>query len=420
MAEKLSWSELRRALASRAGVSEKEANAFLSAFNAQLVEVLKTDKQVKINGLGTFKLQAVAPRKSVNVTTGEEIIIDGYNKIVFAPEAGVKELVEKTSVVSSTEENVPADDAPQEAENAVVDPIKKLGEQAEEIVDILGELGQSPKEEVPVVEEPEPVPEVPAEPEPVIPEPEPEVPAEPEPVIPEPEPEPVAPKPEPVVVPEPAPVIPEPVVAPTPEPKPQPEPEQPKKKKKSHFFRDTLICMVILIALALVGYFFFRDQIFGLIKEYVIPRVQATWFAPKAEPVAVATDSVAQELALIPEGDIPQEQILDEFLAISEGEDEMQEAATQSINEYNELIKIEPMHEASRLTWMAKRFYGDKRYWPYLYDANRDRIVNPSKIEVGTPIRVPKLTPLQLDTTNAETKKRLEALRIEAEAACRK
>ena len=401
MAEKLSWSELRRALASRAGVSEKEANAFLSAFNAQLVEVLKTDKQVKINGLGTFKLQAVAPRKSVNVTTGEEIIIDGYNKIVFAPEAGVKELVEKTSVVSSTEENVPADDAPQEAENAVVDPIKKLGEQAEEIVDILGELGQSPKEEVPVVEEPEPEPEVPAEPEPVIPEPEPVIVPEPAPVIPEPQPAPVVPSPEPVV-------------------EPDPEPEQPKKKKKSHFFRDTLICMVILIALALVGYFFFRDQIFGLIKEYVIPRVQATWFAPKAEPVAVATDSVAQELALIPEGDIPQEQILDEFLAISEGEDEMQEAATQSINEYNELIKIEPMHEASRLTWMAKRFYGDKRYWPYLYDANRDRIVNPSKIEVGTPIRVPKLTPLQLDTTNAETKKRLEALRIEAEAACRK
>lgn len=401
MAEKLSWSELRRALASRAGVSEKEANAFLSAFNAQLVEVLKTDKQVKINGLGTFKLQAVAPRKSVNVTTGEEIIIDGYNKIVFAPESGVKELVEKTSVVSSTEENVPADDAPQEAENAVVDPIKKLGEQAEEIVDILGELGQSPKEEVPVVEEPEPEPEVPAEPEPVIPEPEPVIVPEPAPVIPEPQPAPVVPTPEPVV-------------------EPDPEPEQPKKKKKSHFFRDTLICMVILIALALVGYFFFRDQIFGLIKEYVIPRVQATWFAPKAEPVAVATDSVAQELALIPEGDIPQEQILDEFLAISEGEDEMQEAATQSINEYNELIRIEPMHEASRLTWMAKRFYGDKRYWPYLYDANRDRIVNPSKIEVGTPIRVPKLTPLQLDTTNAETKKRLEALRIEAEAACRK
>ena len=95
MAEKLSWTELRRALASRAGVSEKEANTFLNALNAQIVEALKSDKQVKVNGLGMFKLQAVAPRKSVNVATGEAITIEGYNKIAFVPEASVKELVEK-------------------------------------------------------------------------------------------------------------------------------------------------------------------------------------------------------------------------------------------------------------------------------------------------------------------------------------
>ena len=94
MAEKLSWTELRRALAKRAGVSEKTAGAFLNAVQAQLLEALKTDKQVKINGLGTFKVQAVAPRKSVNVTTGEEIIIEGYNKLAFTPEAGVRELIE--------------------------------------------------------------------------------------------------------------------------------------------------------------------------------------------------------------------------------------------------------------------------------------------------------------------------------------
>ena len=128
MADKLSWTDIRHALALRAGVSEKKAGAFLSAFQDQLIEVLKNDKQVKLNGLGTFKVQAVAPRKSVNVNTGEEIIIEGYNKLVFAPEAGVKELVEKQ---------------PKE-----IDPLKKLGAQAEEIVDILGDLGQSPKEEV--------------------------------------------------------------------------------------------------------------------------------------------------------------------------------------------------------------------------------------------------------------------------------
>ena len=133
---KLSWTELRRALAARAGVSDKEANAFLNAFNDQLVAALKSDKQVKVNGLGTFKLQAVAPRKSVNVKTGEQITIEGYNKVAFVPEAGVKELVEKG--VQSTEYRVQTDNA----SKPEVDPLKKLGAQAEEIVDILGEVGQ--------------------------------------------------------------------------------------------------------------------------------------------------------------------------------------------------------------------------------------------------------------------------------------
>ena len=120
---KLSWTELRRALASRAGVSEKEANAFLSAFNTQLTAALKSDKQVKVNGLGTFKLQAVAPRKSVNVTTGEQITIEGYNKIAFVPEAGVRELVEKGVKNERVKEL--------KNEGEVVDPLKKLGAQAE-------------------------------------------------------------------------------------------------------------------------------------------------------------------------------------------------------------------------------------------------------------------------------------------------
>ena len=118
MADKLSWTDLRRVLAARAGVSEKQAGAFLNAIQGQLIEALKGDKQVKINGLGTFKVQAVAPRKSVNVNTGEEIIIEGYNKLVFAPEAGVKELVEK-SVPNSAE---PAEESEQPKE---IDPLKK-------------------------------------------------------------------------------------------------------------------------------------------------------------------------------------------------------------------------------------------------------------------------------------------------------
>lgn len=379
MAEKLSWTELRRVLASRAGVSEKEANTFLNALYAEVIEALKTDKQVKINGLGIFKLQAVAPRKSVNVATGEAITIEGYNKVAFVPEAGVKELVEshQPSVVSD--------------QSSEIDPIKKLGSQAEEIVDILGELGQSPKEEEMPVKEPE-VPEVP------------EVPEEP---VKEPEP---VPEPEPVKEPEPEPVF--------YRPQPAPEPAPVKKEKKNHFLRDTLICVVILLALLLVGYFFLRSQLGSLIDSFlpgkaqteqvmpIAPVVPEPEEEPVAEPIETAEEVETGEEALT------EEQILAEFLAVSDEEEE--EAVSDDV--YDGLITIEPMHEASRLTWMAKRFYGSKAYWPYIYEANKDHISNPDNIDVGTPIRVPKLTKAQLDTTSAAYKRILR----EAEEACKK
>lgn len=390
MAEKLSWTELRRVLASRAGVSEKEANTFLNALYAEVVEALKTDKQVKINGLGIFKLQAVAPRKSVNVATGEAITIEGYNKVAFVPEAGVKELVEKGGVSPQPIPEGKGEDF------AVVDPIKKLGSQAEEIVDILGELGQSPKEEEAPAKEPE-VPEVP------------EVQEEP---IKEPEP---VPEPEPVVIPEP-----EPAKEPEPEPVfyvPQhtSEPAPVKKEKKHHFLRDTLICVVILLALLLVGYFFLRSQLGNLIDSFLPGKAQT-------EQVA-ATDSIKEEPISAPieldeeveagEEELTEAQILAEFL---EASDELENSETSGDAVYEDLITIEPMHEASRLTWMAKRFYGSKAYWPYIYDANRDHISNPSNIDVGTPIRVPRLTEAQKDTTSAAYLQLLQ----EAEAACKK
>ena len=388
MAEKLSWTELRRALATRAGVSEKQAGAFLNAMQAQLVEALKSDKQVKINGLGTFKLQAVAPRKSVNVTTGEEILIEGYNKLAFTPEAGVKELIESGKAESS----MPA------AASVPTDPIQKLGAQAEEIVDILGELGQSPVE---APEEPK-APEMP-EPEPVF--------------IPEPEP-----KPEPVFIPEPGFVR---------EPEPMPEPP---KKKKSHFLRDTLICVVILLMLLAGGYFFLRNELTTIIMSFIKPDETEIVVPVAADTIAVAMPEEeviveepiesapeVEEVASEPKPEskpkakakkkntLTEDQILKEFLEAS-GE------LAGPTAEYPDLITTEPMHQDSRLTWMSKRFYGTKAYWPYLYDANKDIISNPNDIEVGTPIRVPRLTEAQRDTTSAE----FARIKQEAEAACMK
>ena len=352
MAEnKLSWTELRRALISRAGVKETEANAFLNAFQTQLIEALKSDKQVKINGLGTFRLQAVAPRKSVNVTTGEEFTIEGYNKIAFTPEAGVKELVEKsTGELGVTAEALGLNDPiPSEP----IDPLKKLGAQAEEIVEILGELGQSPNQkQQPVVKiEEKPVVVEEKEEEPVVEE-------------------------KPVQVEQPA-IEEKPIVA-----------EEP--KPKYHFVRDTLICVVILLMLLLLGYFFLRSQLSSWIEQFVNQQPQ-TEEVVIVETPALSAKTTPVEIVTPP-------------------------AQEPTKWEYEGWITTEQITAGSRLAWIAKKHYGNKVYWPYLYDANRDKITNPGKIAIGTPIRVPKLSAAQRDTTDV----RFLNIKKEAEEACKK
>jgi nucleoid DNA-binding protein len=391
MGQKISWTELRRTIATRAGVSEKSAGAFLNSLNAQLIEALKADKQVKINGLGTFKLQAVAPRKSVNVASGEEMTIPGYNKVVFNAEAGVKELVEKNSAVLEAMPSAAASPKKSKKAQAAVpvsnDPLEKLGVQAAEIVDILGELGQNPKEEV------QATPKIKAAAKP-------KQAAKKEKEIPVVAPEPVA-EPEPVVVPEPIPfVIPESPAEPI---------EEPKKKKKHHFWRDTLICVIILLILACVAYYFFRQEIRTWINDFIEKN--------KTEQVKEQDENglISEENAV----KTPEETV--EFSAETPAKEAEEAVETIIIEEqvYKKMLKTETITEGSRLAWIAKKYYGSKIYWPYLYDANKDHLSNPNVIVVGTPIRVPKLTALQKDTTNAQTMATIDHLRQEAEKAMR-
>ena len=399
MADKLSWSELRRALAQRANISEKDANAFLTAFNAQLLEALKTEKQVKINGLGTFKLQAVAPRKSVDVTTGNEITIEGYNKVSFVPEAGVKELVEKVEAGEAVE---------------ALDPIQKLGAQADEIVDILGDLGELPKEE----KAEEPVEEAAPVEEPVIAEVPAEEPKEEEPIeetAPVEEPkeedpveeaapveEPKAEEPKEETTPVEEPKAEEPVIAEVPAEEPKEEEQQEEEeplivsekpaKKKNYFLRALLISFIILLILCVVGYFFLRKQVcewFDILKE----KVEKIELFNKCSAPSEEVESAAAEDELVLE--VPEE------AAEQVAESEAPKAEVQKAK-YEELLLTEEITEGSRLAWISRKYYGHPDYWPYLYDANRDRIDDPSNVPVGTQIRVPKLTKAQRDMTSSE------------------
>ena len=71
--------------------------------------------------------------------------------------------------------------------------------------------------------------------------------------------------------------------------------------------------------------------------------------------------------------------------------------------EYTEFIDTVTLNEGSRLTWISLKQYGHKDYWVYIYEANRDIVKNPNAIAIGTRLRIPRLAPELIDTTNPET-----------------
>ena len=83
------------ALAKQHKLSVADATAFVDAIFTIVSSELKNGKQVKIKGLGTFKVQSVKPRESVNVNTGERVLIKGHDKITFTSDTAMKELVNK-------------------------------------------------------------------------------------------------------------------------------------------------------------------------------------------------------------------------------------------------------------------------------------------------------------------------------------
>lgn len=165
---KISIQELATALAEYSSLNKKESSAFVSAMFDIIQEALERDRNVKIKGLGTFKIIDVEDRESVNVNTGERVLIEGHGKITFTPDPLMKELVNKPF---------------SQFETVVLNDGVEFNETPEEVVEEIAILPDiKAKSEPEPVAEPEPiaVPEPAAEPESesVV-----EAPSEPEPEI---------------------------------------------------------------------------------------------------------------------------------------------------------------------------------------------------------------------------------------------
>ena len=250
---KVSITELASKLMEKHGLKRTEAELFIRQFVGVINDGLKNDKSVKVKGLGTFKVQAVSARKSVDVNTGEAIVIEGRDKISFTAEAVMRDLVNAPfaqfeTVIVNDGVDFSEIDAKNQADNT----------EAKEPTPAVEPTPVAEPE--PAVVEPTPV----AEPEPAVVEPAPA--AEPEPTVepaPAAEPEPTV-EPAPVAEPEPAVVEPTPIVEPTPAVEDS-DSDTDELEAKSKSYKNTIIVLASSLAcvviLAVVGFVYMFSQI---------------------------------------------------------------------------------------------------------------------------------------------------------------
>ena len=87
--------DLAKIVADRYDMHQQDAEKFMEDMFSLIRSALINDEQVKIKGLGTFKVQTVKERASVNVNTGEKVMINSHDRISFTPDATMRDSVNK-------------------------------------------------------------------------------------------------------------------------------------------------------------------------------------------------------------------------------------------------------------------------------------------------------------------------------------
>ena len=87
--------DIAKIIASQHGIKPAEAENFIQQLVDTINEGIENDRLVKIKGFGTFKMQSIKPRSSVNVNTGERVVIGEHDRITFLPDASMKNTINK-------------------------------------------------------------------------------------------------------------------------------------------------------------------------------------------------------------------------------------------------------------------------------------------------------------------------------------
>ena len=370
MNEKITIQDIIDLLCQKHNIDRKEAELFTKGMFDLIEEALATEKFVKVKGLGTFKLTEVDARESVDVNTGERIEIQGHTKVSFTPDTTMKELINKpfshfeTVVLNDgveLEDTVACEDV-ETSHLEVLDSTTEVKDTSIVETPIIKEESISSEESVinesiveePVVEEAEleePVIET-SYGEEVITE---EIVTEES-------------ASENLIVEEPQPAI--SLVN-------EDCTSELTEEKKSPFFLWGIIVVLLLIILFGVYWMFFRTS-------------------AVTEPVA--TPSVKEEVVVpVPmEEEKPKADTLKSIQFIELSAEELRKERVPSMADTLECQIVGTQTEyilqnGETIIRASIRFFGTKKYWPYIVKYNMDILKDPDNIPAGIRIKIPKL-----------------------------
>ena len=395
MNEKINLQDLVNLFCEKQGLNKKEAELFLKTMFDLIEEALATEKYVKIKGFGTFKLTEVNSRESVDVNTGERIEIQGHSKVTFTPDTTMKDLINKPFSHFETvilNEGVELEDTPTEelVEEQELAEVQGVVEETPVVVEaevpVAEEVQEQPEVAVPVVEEAvveetaveEPITEE-AVSEELIEETVVEEPITAEEVIAE------------AVVQEEAPVVEAEKVEEAPVVEPQPaiiepqtrEEEKPviiERKKEKNINRILWGVIVVLVLIIL----------FGAYWMFMHPSEDAE------APIVIPVTEEVVETAMVEEEQVQAEDTLETVSFIQLSEEELRKERVPSLADTLECQIVGTQAEytlknGETIIRASVKFFGTKKYWPYIVKHNMDVLKDPDNIPAGVKLKIPTL-----------------------------
>ena len=379
MNEKISFPDLVGLLSSKMNITKKEAETFLKEFFTVSTEVITSGEELRINGLGLFKPIWVEARGSINIQTGEPVEIPGHYKLSFIPDKVLREAV--NAPFSSFSVEVLNDHVPIEDMTAV--PSQDVDENNDicntENVELQDskEIREKEEEDEPI----EPAHEYIQE----------DKSADEE-------------SSESTVSSQEIEKFQEEIIQPESETKVEEKEEDcyedylRKSASRKSFWWGVLSAFGIIIICLAGGIFFMGND-----SPYVVKIGEYTLSLGKQSIDSRPMNNNPESVVLPENKDTLSEMEKDSVL-----KDSVISASPLAAPEVKPVI--ETIRSGVFLTTLARKYFGHKAFWVYIYEENKDVIKNPNQVPIGTRLTIPSASKYDIDANNRTSVEKAKAL----------